>query len=80
MDFGRTEDEDDAGRRFLECFKERVEGSGRKHMHFVDDEDLVGQIARGDAGGGDDVFAHVVHLGVAGGVDLDDVEVASGVD
>ena len=41
VDFGRRKDENHMGGRFFKRLEERVEGSGRKHVDFVDDENLV---------------------------------------
>ena len=45
-------------------------------MDFVDDEDLVAVADRGHAEALDDHLADLVDLGVGGGVDLEDVDVA----
>ena len=39
--------EDNMGRRFLKGLQQRVECGGRKHMHLVDDIDLILPAGRG---------------------------------
>jgi len=46
-------------------------------VHLVDDEDLVAVPYRRDRQAGDDDLADVVDAGVAGGVDLEHVDIAS---
>ena len=41
VDFCRRKDENHVGGRFFERLEERVEGACRKHVDFVDDENLV---------------------------------------
>ena len=73
---GRGEQELDVRRRFLERLQKRVERVLREHVDFVDDVDLVARRDRGVAHRLDDL-AHVVDAGVAGGVHLDDVDMAA---
>jgi hypothetical protein len=62
-------------RRLLERLQERVERVLGQHVDFVDDVDLVARRDGRIAHRLDDL-AHVVDAGVAGGVHLDDVDVA----
>ena len=41
MLLGCTENKDNVGRRLLECLEESIEGRCGKHVHLIDDEDLV---------------------------------------
>ena len=76
--FGRGEEEEDPGRRFLEDLQQRVEGPLGQHVHFVDDEDAAAALA-GRVLGHVAQLAHVIHAGVAGRVDFEHVqEVALG--
>ena len=61
------------GRRFLERFQKRVEGTLREHVNFVDDVDLEPRRHRRVAHRLDDL-ADVVDPGVARGVHFDDVD------
>ena len=67
-----------AGRLFKRL-EQRIERALGQHVHFVDQVDL-GAAARRHVLGVVDQFAHVVDAGVAGGVDLEQVDVAAGVD
>ena len=71
---GRGEDELHVRRRLLQRLQQGVEGVLGEHVHFVDDVHLEPRAGRAELGVGDDV-ADVVDAGVAGGVDLDDVQV-----
>ena len=76
---GRRENEDDVRGRFLERLEQGVPGAGRKHVRFVDDENLVladdGRVL--DAV--DNNFADVLDARVGGGVDFKNVHrVAAG--
>ena len=67
------------GRRLLQRLQQGVEGGDGEHVDFVDDVDLVAPLAGGEV----DLLAqqaNVVDAGVAGGVDLDQVEEAGLVD
>ena len=68
--FGGGHDEDHARRRLFNRLQQRVEGVVDKHVHFVDDEDLVAVARRSKANRADDRFANVVNAGVRRGVDL----------
>ena len=77
--FGRREDELHPGRRLFERLQERIEGFLGELVDFIDDEDLVGTVGRGELA----LLANllgVLELTVGGGVDLDDVEAAAGFD
>ena len=65
-------------RRLFQGLEQRVERRLGQHVHFVDQVDL-GLAARRQVLGVVDQVAHVVHAGVAGGVDFQQVHVASGV-
>ena len=70
----RAEDELHVPRRFLEGLQERVEGLTREHVDFVDDVDFESSASGADG----DVLpqgADLVDAAVAGGVDLDDIDV-----
>ena len=71
----RREDELHVLRRLLEGLEQRVERAGREHVHFVDDVDLVAA-GRGAVEHALEKLAHLRDAGVAGRVDLDDVDVA----
>ncbi len=77
--FGGGQDEDGVGRRFFERLEQGVEGGRGEHVDFVDDVDFVAAVAGGEV----DLVAQVadvVDAGIAGGVDLDQVEEAGFVD
>ena len=73
---GRGQDKFHMARRFFERFQQRVEGALTEHVDFVDDVDLEPAAGRAVLGVFDDL-ADVVHAGVAGGVDFDDVDVVA---
>ncbi len=63
------------GGRLFQRLQQGVEGRRGEHVHFVDDVDLVAPLVGGEV----DLIAqvaHVVHAGIGGGVDLDQVEEA----
>ena len=64
-------------RRLFDGLEQRVERLRRQPVHFVDDEDLVAIAHRRHPEAGDDDVADLVDLRVRGGVDLEDVHVAS---
>jgi hypothetical protein len=66
----------DVRRRLLDRFQQRVERGARELVHLVDDEHLVAVARRRDRQAGNDDLADVVDAGVAGGVDLEHVDVA----
>ena len=76
VNFGRGEDELHVGRRFLERFEEGVPGVVREHVNFVDDEDFEA-IALGPVGKAFLESSDVIDAGVAGAVDLLDVDVVA---
>ncbi len=76
LDLGGGEQELDVVGRLFQRLQQAVEGLLREHVHLVDDVDLGARHHRPVARGIDDL-AHVVDAGVAGGVHLDDVDVAA---
>ena len=76
--FGGGKDEFDVAGRFLQDLEQRVEGSDRQHVHFIDDVDLVAA-AGGPIDGVVPQLSDLVHAVVAGAVDLQDVDVVPGV-
>ncbi len=76
LHFGGGEDEDQVGRRLLDDLEQRVEGLPRQAVDLVDHHHLVAVPGRAvlEALG---QLAHLLHLGVGGGVHLDDVEVGA---
>ncbi len=72
----RGEDELHVFRGLLEGLEQRVEGRFTEHVHFVDDVDLESGAGGAVAAVFDDL-ADVIDAGVAGGVDLDDVDVVA---
>ena len=66
-------------RRFLQGLEQRVERRLRQHVHLVDQVHLHPP-ARRRVLGVLDHLAHVVHAGIGGGVDLQQVHEAAGVD
>ncbi len=76
---GGREQELDVRRRLLERLQERVERALREHVHLVDEIHLVAA-ARRRVLRVVDQLAHVVDAGVAGGVDLEQVDEAARVD
>ena len=77
VELGRRHHEHDVRRRLFDRLEQRVERARGELVDFVDDEDLVAVAHRHDAEAGDDDLADVVDAGVRGGVDLEDVDVAS---
>ena len=77
--FGGGEDELDVRRRLFKGFEQGVEGGLTEHVGFVDDVDLEAAAGGAELGVGDEI-ADVVDAGVAGGVDLDDVDVIAPAD
>src|SRR6185436_15105585 len=76
VQLSRRHHEDDVRGRFFDRLEQRVERLRRKLVDFVDDEYLVAIADRRDGKPRDDDFADVVDPRVAGGVDLEDVDVA----
>ena len=76
---GGGEQELDVFRRLLQRLQQRVERRFRQHVHFVDQIDLV-LAARGHVLRVLDHFAHIVHTGVRGSVDLQQIDIAAGID
>src|SRR5690606_7357360 len=76
---GRREQELHVLRRFLQRLEQRVERLLGQHVDFVDQVDLVAA-ARGHVLRVVDQVADVVDAGIGGRVDLQQVDVASGVD
>ncbi len=76
---GRRQHELQVVRRLLQRLQQRVEGVLGELVRLVDHEDLVAADA-GLVGGALDEVADLVDAAVAGGVELDVVEVAVGVD
>jgi hypothetical protein len=70
---GRRENKFHMCRRLLERFKQRVERSRRKHVHFVDQINFVATFCRGVSHVVAQL-AHVLHAVIARAVDLDDVK------
>ncbi len=66
-------------RRLFQRLQQRIERRLGEHVHFVDQVDLE-LSARGHVLGVLDHLAHVVHAGVGRGVDLQQVDVATGID
>src|SRR5690606_39731996 len=79
LGIGGGEQELDVFRRLFQRLQQRVERRLRQHVHFVDQVDLV-LAAAGHVLRVLDQLADVVHAGVGGGVDLQQVDVAAGVD
>ena len=76
---GGREQELHVRRRLLERLQQRVEGVRREHVHFVDEVHLVAAAGRRVLHVVEQL-ARVVDLGARGGVDLDEVDEAAGVD
>ena len=76
---GGGKDEFDVFGRLFQRFQHRVERAFGEHMHFVDDIDFVFAGGRRVLGVFQ-YFADVVDAGVGGGVDFQQINVASGVD
>ena len=66
-------------RRFFQGLQQRIEGRLRQHVHFVDQIHL-GAAARRHVLRVLDHLAHIVHAGVAGGVDLEQIDETAGID
>ena len=79
LDLGGGEDEHQVRRRLLDDLEQSVEGLAREAVDLVDHHHLVG-VARGAVAQALGELAHLLHLGVGGGVDLDHVEVGAGGD
>ncbi|MBV6466622.1 MAG: hypothetical protein PGMFKBFP_01942 [Anaerolineales bacterium] len=79
VDLGGGEDEDGVRRRFFEGLEERVEGRRGEHVDFVNDVDFEFALC-----GGEIYFVaqvtDIVHRGVGGGVNFNEVEEAIFVD
>jgi hypothetical protein len=76
MGFGGSQDEDDVGRRFFKSLEQGVGGAGAEHVDFIYDVDLEA----GLVGGVINLLTEasdVVDAGVAGGVNLYDVQCLS---
>jgi DNA-binding YbaB/EbfC family protein len=76
VNFGGGEDELHMGRWFLERLEEGVPCVVREHVHFVDDEDFEA-VSLGSVREAFLKPAHVIDAGVAGTVDLLNVDVAA---
>ena len=74
-DLGGREEEFHMRRRFLERLQQRIEGTLRQHVDFVDDIDLVAGSDRGIAHRLDDL-AHIVDARIRCGVHFDNIDVA----
>ena len=73
MDLGRGQHKDGVRRRFLESFEQGVERLIREHVDFVDNVDLVFTLGRRKV----DLIAQItdiIHAGVGGRVDLDEIQ------
>ena len=62
--------------RLLECLEQGVEGTATEHVDLVDQVDLEGAACRG-VGGVLTQSPYIIHAGVAGGIDLHDIETPS---
>ena len=79
MNLGGGQDENGVGGRLLERFQQGIKGRSGKHMHFVDDIDLVLPLVGSEV----DLVAQIAHIfdgSVGGGIDLDQVKKAALVD
>ncbi len=74
LQFGGGEDELDVLRGLLQRLEQGVERAGAEHVDFVNDVNLVASPG-GAISGIAAQLADVVHAGIAGGVDFDDVNV-----
>jgi hypothetical protein len=72
MAFGRGENEDNVRGGFLQRFEQRVEGGIRQHVHFIDDIDAIPTSKRRELDVLPD-FSYVIHAGIGGSVDLNNV-------
>ena len=66
-------------RRLLERLEQRIEGVRREHVHFVDQVDLVAA-ARRRVLHVVEQLARVIDAGARGGIDLDQIDAAAGID
>ena len=76
MLFGGRQDEYGMRRRLFQRFQQRIEGGRREHMDFVDYVNLVSSFAGGEV----DLLpqiANVVHAGVGGSVNFNQVQETS---
>ena len=76
---GRGQHKYGVRRRFFKRLEQRIECSVGEHVYFVDDVHLVLAFAGREV----DLLAqvaHIIHAGVGGGVDLDQIEIAALVD
>ena len=68
-----SQNEDDVGRRLLQCLQKSVEGSSREHVYLVDDKHFVSAKLRRNA-----CLLHqgldMLHRVVRGGIKLEDVQ------
>ena len=69
---GGGEDEFDVRRRFFQCFQQRIEAAGGKHMHFVNEIDFVLSFDR-RVGDVVEQFARFFNAGARGGIYFDEV-------
>ena len=76
---GRREQKLHMRRRLLQGLQQRVERVAREHVHFVDEIDLVAA-ARGRVLHVVQQLARVIDLGARGGVHLDQIDEAPGID
>ena len=76
---GRGQDEAHVVGRLFQRLEHRVERMLGQHVHFIDHVDLVARVA-GRVRGPLQQRHHVVHTAVAGGIHLDVVDEAAGVD
>src|SRR5262252_1999245 len=70
----RRHNKSDVRGRLFEGFQQGVKRAGRKHVDFVNDEDLITVAGRPDRDVVDDHVPHVVDAGVGRGVDFEHVE------
>ena len=75
-DFRRCEDEFGVRRRLFQRLEQRVEGGARKHMHFVENVDLVA-CAHGRVTNGIIDLAHVLDAVVRRGIHFQHIGVAA---
>lgn len=76
MDLGRRKNEFDVLWRLLQRFQKRIERSFRKHMHLVDDIDLV-RCLGGLKLSALDHIPDIVDSGIGSGINLDHIQEAS---
>ena len=72
--FCRRENEHEVVRWLLERFQECVERKNGEHMGFIDDEDLLAT-ASGNESGGLTQISDLLDAPVAGGIDLNDIDI-----